>query len=229
MIPNYNFITGGSFVCLDSDPEWKPTRAKLVTGSAVATVMGLNPFQSREQLANIIQGYEIDDFQGNNKTWWGSFSEKHNMAAFSTITGLRTEPHNGLYVSSACPWLGATLDGFVWRTGDERPLETLPLTGLSTGWWRRFQDALEGVEGVGLVEMKQTSRVGDWSYKVPEYYWVQAQSEMFVTGLPWAVVVAKIGADDMRMHLVLADEDFVSNMVEQTRAFAVEVGILKEI
>lgn len=228
MNPNYDFIKGGRFVCLDTDPQWKAERSKLVTGSAVAAIMGLSPFQSREQLANIVQGYEEDTFTGNNRTWWGSFSEKHNMAAFSAITGLRTEPHNGLYTSVSFPWMGATLDGFVWRTGAEEPLQDLPLTGLSTGYWDRFQAALEGLEGPGLIEMKQTSRVGEWSTKVPEYYYAQAQSEMFVTGLHWTAVVAKIGADDMRPHIVLACPEFFADMVEQTRAFAVEVGLLKE-
>lgn len=161
--------------------------------------------------------------------WWGSYSEQHNMQAFSDITGLPVQPHNGFYESKATPLLASTLDGFVWPSEalEEGAIDPLPLGALKQGTW--YDDFWAELylfgEGVGIIEMKQTSRVGEWTKRVPEYYWAQVQMQLYVTGLRWAIICAKIGAADMRFHVVVPDEFFIEAMVDEAHKFAEEAGI----
>lgn len=225
---SYAWIEGkAEFICLDSDPEWLTHRKSHITGSAVASIMGLSPFRDREQfLDEVLNG---SDFNGNKATWWGSEMEVPNLHAFAKITGITVESHNGFYKSVEHPLMAATLDSFAWIPTDLEEPEDPPVGALKrSDWWDDFWGdiAMNRAQGTGLVEMKNTARVGVWSDTVPEYYWAQAQVQMFVTGLTWCVVCAKIGAADMRFHFIYPDEFFVAAMLEESQKFAEEAGIV---
>lgn len=70
--------------------------------------------------------------------------------------------------------------------------------------------------GVGGVEAKDVHpfAVQDWADGVPAYYEAQVHHYLAVTGLPWWVVAADTGADEIQLYFIDADPDFQAKLVE---------------
>lgn len=223
---DYTFVTAAKLICHDDDKCWLDEREKRITGSMVAPIMGLSPWKTREALLASVQKTDKEEFLPNKNMWWGSFCEKNNISAFETITGLSCQPDNSFFGSIEHPLLGATIDGFCWQ-GEFSPMETPPIGARKH--WELFLSDIDGLEGTGLVEAKQTSRIKgegySWTDAPPMYYLCQVQHQLLVTGLPWCIIFARIGASDMRMHLVKADKQFHADIIEECTEFAQEAGV----
>lgn len=207
----------------------------MVTASDVACLLGKAPEYWDPTLRRRVQKTRADlvaekrkggeVFQGNRYTWWGNFMERRNAEAFAHLTGARIRLSGALLRSKATPLLGATLDGLVRAP---RRSERLVHCLSEWGWSEDHLDTLDGLVGtLGTLEMKNTERsqLKEWhENKVPAHYWWQVQAQMYVTGLRWSFVVAKVGAADMRASLVMADEFAQAHIVDEVNAFWREVG-----
>lgn len=226
MTETHTYVTAGTVICNDSDPIWLHERSKRITGSMVAPIMGLSPWKTRSDLLASVQKEDKEEFLPNKNMWWGSFCEKSNIDAYSVITGMDVLPDNTFFGSTEHPILGATIDGFCWHS--ECPPMDPPPIGAKKHWELFLRDIGE-LEGVGLLEAKQTARIkGDgynWTDAPPMYYLCQVQHQLLVTGLPWAIIFARIGASDMRMHVVKADKQFHADIIEECTEFAQEAGV----
>lgn len=213
-----------TFVCLASDDAWLSHRTKVVTGSEVAVLLGLSPWRTVEQLkANWGREEQLKD---TANMWWGREMELPNQQAYSKLLGAPVVPHNGFYVRGP---IGATTDAFIPAGSLLEALEAhRGYIGTSAAaYWRRHVDILSSQDSSKpiLVEMKN---VGDRYKKewatAPAYYEAQVQAQLYATGLDAGVLVAKLGAADIRAHVVLRDDFMLDEMVEKAQAFLKEMG-----
>ena len=90
--------------------QYKEATKSLLTASAFGAAIGLNPYQSRQQLWRIKTGREV--FEGNPNTDYGERSEKYAIAKYEAITGELVEKAR-FCTNPNYPTFGATPDGFV--------------------------------------------------------------------------------------------------------------------
>jgi predicted phage-related endonuclease len=62
-------------------------------------------------------------------------------------------------------------------------------------------------------------RLQDWDQGIPDYYWIQAQYQLAVSGLPLCHVVALVGGQDLRWRRVEADPDWQAMAFEEAAKF----------
>ena len=210
-----------TFVCYDDDPDWLNHRFKHVTASESSVLLDRSPWKSRDQLFSE-KAAMSSPFKDSNSMWWGRESERFNMQMFTKITGIRTRSCNAFLRSNICPVLACTIDGFALAPKGRK--EVLDVA-VKKGWLPEFMDEVHKREGLGLIEMKNTevwSRK-KWFPQPPDYYYIQVQHQLFVTGLDWALLVAKVGAGDMVGHVIDADKALHKMLKEDATAFWKEV------
>lgn len=210
-------------ICDASDKDWLLHRKGLLTGSDAATIVGENRYKSYDKLVQEKAGLRDDTIPQNKYMWFGSEMERANMAAFSKLSGIRCRPMNVLLGSVQIPQYGATIDGMC----------VFPEKGIKIPYWNRQMYSGHFPTrraGLGLVEMKN---VGEknlelWSgMEPPKAYWWQVQAQLDVTGLPWAVLVAKIGAADMRAYFIEKDDFSCEHLRSEIQTFWQDVEKVK--
>ena len=213
-----------TFVCLASDEDWLSHRTKVVTGSEIATILGLSPWRTVEQLkASWGQEEKLKD---TANMWWGREMEEPNQQAYSKLLGLPVVSHNGFYVNGP---LGATTDAFIPAGSLLESLEASKgYIGTSAAtYWRRHVDILSSQDNSKpiLVEMKNVNDRyrKEWA-NAPAYYEAQVQAQLHATALDVGVIVAKLGAADIRAHVILRDDFMIEEMVNKAGEFLEEMG-----
>ena len=135
-----------------SDAYRQATKS-LLTASAFGAAIGLNPYQSRQQLWRIKTGREV--FEGNDRTQYGIDNEPLAIAKYEAITGDLVSPGR-FCTNPKYPSFGATPDGFVVA----RLLEVKsPVSGLykqiPVYYLAQMIGQLEIANGVGSYEACQ--------------------------------------------------------------------------
>jgi predicted phage-related endonuclease len=221
-------------LCDASSPDWHAHRRSMVTGSEMAILFGkalwpkeLSAKEKVQKLARSTRAANDNAFPATRSMAWGSLAEKANMEHFAQITGVRYRHTNALLQSTACPRIGATLDG-VCRVPSADGAWDFPHFCSDDGHSEDLGAEMRKRAGeFGVLEMKQTEFFGkkNWDNACPEYYALQCQTQMFVMGLDWCLIVAKIGCSDIRAYFVDADPLLHEEMVETVERFwAEEVG-----
>lgn len=214
-----------SFVAHAHSPLWAERRTKVVTGTGVASLLGLNPWRGREALLSSYLSPSM--FHGNHRTFWGSELEPSVLSGYAKLTGLTITNANAYFERDL---VGSTIDGLI----DPDSLHNLLAASegyvgtTAPTYWRAGIQALQYLHGRGepvICECKVTSdrNKADWGKEVPKHYWAQLQAQMYVTGLDVSVIVANIGGQDIRHHVVERDEAFQQRMVEEAEKFMKEV------
>ena len=190
-------------VCHDDDPLWLSHRFNHITASESSAIMGRCPWSDRDDVIRR-KISRSDDFTPTRNMWWGSELESFNMKMFTKITGIRTRSCNAFVKSTVTPLLAATIDGFALRPRVE--YETVDLA-LKVNWADHMRDSLRCRSPLGLIEMKNTEAWWGkkWHIAPPEHYVIQLQHQLYVLGLDWGILCAKIGAGDMVAYLIDSD------------------------
>lgn len=218
-----------NYICDALTKEWFKIReaGRMVTGSRVGQLMGLDEWRSRDELLEEMRNPVSVE---SRHMLWGSAMEVPNMKVFASITGLKIAPVNAFFADGR---VGATIDGIV--------LEPLlgPLADVEEGkrwvsaptYWSHSMQQLHEARAKGgakpwLVEMKQTGEKykKHWSKKEhPQNYWAQVQAQLLVTGLDTALLVAKIGTADMRFVVIEADSFFQDDIRMEAQKLIEEI------
>lgn len=102
--------------------EWFEARKGLVTGSRAGAILGLNPWQTANDVMRIMVREYFDaepEFKGNIATRWGNDNEATALQAF-VDGGFVTVEETGFHAHPDLDFLGASPDGLV---GDNAVLE----------------------------------------------------------------------------------------------------------
>jgi putative phage-type endonuclease len=108
-------------------PEWHAMRRNYITGSAIDTVMGANPYETPTKLM-LIKAGKPDDFKGNAATEHGSKYEDIARELYERAHSRRVM-HVGLVPHPTHPLLAHSPDGLSVRCRRTR-------CGRGGGWMR---------------------------------------------------------------------------------------------
>lgn len=230
----------GKLICSATDPQWHNERLKCVTGSSIAYLMGIpvpwnQTADTAEKLwAVLLEKYttKATPWKESRSMWWGRESEECNIQLFCKAafppSSYCVEPTNEFWREG---YIGSTIDAKLVLGGSTQLSDSSIATSARTYWRDNLihplQQQLGGGNTTGLIEAKQTKErnAKSWGKEPPPYYYSQCQAQMYVTGLPWVILFARIGGDDVRAHLITPDELFVEEMVERAEKFWSEVSL----
>lgn len=175
---------------MNEGPQWLEERRKGIGGSDIAAIMGLSPWKTPYQIYRE-KRKEVDAWQGNEATDWGKRQEPVIRQWYSDTTGRCVRLPEKILFHSKYPFMLASLDGF---TDDPRGVE-IKTARSSKGW---------GEPGTN---------------EIPDYYTLQVQHYMVVTGFEVFDVPVSIGGGSPELYEVPADKELQEMIIEACAAF----------
>ena len=175
---------------MNEGPQWLEERRKGIGGSDVAAIMGLSPWKTAFQVYQE-KRKEVVGWQGNEATDWGKRMEPAIRQWYSDTTGRCVRLPEKIMVNSRHPFMLASLDGF---TDDPRGVEIKTARSMK-GW---------GEPGTN---------------EIPDYYLLQIQHYMVVTGFPVFDVPVSIGGGAPNLYEVPADKELQEMIIDACAGF----------
>lgn len=222
------------YICHDKDPQWLEERRKVFTASEIAAFFGEGYKSQKEVLLGKFDLAPSDsDPDLARKAWWGREMERANMRAFSALTGFRSRPVNAFLTSVRLPSLGCTIDGLT--TGLDLRCGLLEMKNVEMFDQRIDMDDQYEKIHEGKIQLYDLDNRVRWRNgfdgekpRLPKYRWIQVQAQLYVTGYPFAVLCAKIGAADMVWHTIYPDELFFLDLEEVVRRAQKKLDKMRE-
>jgi putative phage-type endonuclease len=175
---------------MNEGPQWLEERRKGIGGSDVAAIMGLSPWKTPYRVYQE-KRKEVDDWQGNEATDWGKRQEPVIRQWYSDTTGRCVYLPEKILFHGKYPFMLASLDGYT----DGRRIVEIKTARSSKGW---------GEPGTN---------------EIPDYYALQVQHYLCVTGFEVADVPVSIGGGSPELYEVPADRELQEMMIEAEVAF----------
>lgn len=178
--------------------EYLEERRKGIGGSDIGAIMGLSPWKTAFRVYQE-KRKEVEDWKGNELTDWGLRLEPAIRQWYSDFTGRPVRVPEKILVSEKYPFLFASLDGFT----DDRRIVEIKTARSGKGWGEPGTD------------------------EVPDYYALQVQHYMIVTGFEVADIPVSIAGGPPELYEVPADRELQEMIIDACAAFwrRVEMGM----
>ncbi len=176
-----------------SREEWLRWRKKGIGGSDVASILGINKWSSAIELWLDKTNQKNDPKEVNSAMEWGAILEPVIRNYFSTVTGKSVVEVKAILQNPKYPFMLADIDGAT-TTNNGDP---------------------------AILEIKTASEYkrDEWLEGVPNYYLVQCQHYLCVTGVSKAYVAVLIGGNSFRIYEVDADPEVQQMLIAVERDF----------
>lgn len=205
--------------------EWLAQRRTGIGGSDVAAVLGLSKYRSPLDVYKDKIGETLDSEQ-SQAAYWGTKLEDIVAKEFQERTGLKVQRVNRQLSREG--WMHANIDravvnhaisGTVRIQGEAKQAETGRL--LTTDAILECKTASSYIAdqwGPSQEEEIVSGKVVS-DHKIPIYYETQVQWYLGVTGASVCFVAALLGGQDFRIYLVHRDNEVITALQDQCRAF----------
>lgn len=196
--------------------EWLKERQKGIGSSEIASILGLNPYQSPLDVYNSkIKDPDREPQEETPKTRAGLMVEPVVAKLFKIETGYTPVQDHKIRFNDKFPFIRANIDRMILRTDDKAQVHH---------------------ETPGVLEMKNTEHrtIARWDEdesgvkQLPLYYWCQIQHQMFCTGWIWGFLYFFVSGYDTRSFYVEPNGDFTKDMVKEADIFW-HKNVLKQI
>lgn len=213
---------------------WLAQRRTGIGGSDVAAILGLSKYKSPLDVYNDKTG-QTPDGEQSQAAYWGTKLEDIVAKEFQERTGLKVQRVNKQL--SREEWMHANIDravvnhaisGTVRIQGEAKQAETGRL--LTTDAILECKTASSYIAdqwGPSQEEEIVSGKVVS-DHKIPIYYETQVQWYLGVTGASVCFVAALLGGQDFRIYLVQRDNEVITALQDQCRAFWFE-NVMKRI
>jgi putative phage-type endonuclease len=178
--------------------HWLAERAQDITSTEVSALFGLSPYMTEFELWHRKKDSVIVEIADNERMRWGRRLE-------SAIAEGAAEDNN-------------------WRI--EKFSSYLRVPELRIG--SSFDFKMHSERGVGILEVKNVDSLvfrNNWSVsedgvlEAPDHIELQVQHQMFVSGLPYVVVVALIGGNTQHILTREADSEVAQTIANRVAEF----------
>lgn len=162
---------------------WLEYRRRGIGGSDVSAISGLNPWRS-PMAVYLEKTGQIEPQDENEAMYWGSTLEDIVAQEFSKRTGLKVRRWNAMLQHPKYPFMLANID----------------------------REISNPDQGRGILECKTTGGFGakDWeNEEIPDYYMLQVQHYLAVTGLPYAYLAVLIGGQKYQHTFIPRDNEII--------------------
>ena len=170
--------------------QWLEERRKGIGGSDIAAILGLSPWKTPFQVYQEKRG-EVGDWEGNEATDWGKRMEPAIRQWYSDQTGRSVRLPDKIMYHGKYRFMLASLDGFT----DDRRVVEIKTARSGKGW---------GEPG---------------SNEIPDYYALQCQHYLIVTGFEVADVPVSIGGGSPELYEVQEDKELHGMIIDAAADF----------
>lgn len=178
--------------------EWLKIRHGYVSSTESAALFGLSPYLTAFELALQKSDKIVSDFQGNERTAWGTRLEDAIAQGIGEDYGVLVRKQSG-YAVHPDARMGSSFD--------------YEIVGVAQS--RRFlgdQSLREQFEkhGPGVLEIKNVDSLvykNDWSEEAPAHIEIQVQHQLECIRYPWAVIGVLVGGNRNEILIRERDED----------------------
>lgn len=188
-----------------SKEEWLKLRKRGIGGSDVSSILGINKWKSELELWLEKTDQDCGLPVENEAMMWGNIMEPVIRKHFYDTTGRKVIEVKAIMQSAKYPFMIANVDGI---TVDDNG-------------------------NPAILEIKTTSEYKryDWEKDVPNYYQVQVQHYLCVTGLDKAYIAVLIGGNTFKVFEVNSDREIQKMLISLEADFwnKVEKRIRPEI
>lgn len=177
-----------------TEEQFHAVRRDLITGTDIATVLGLNPYSTAYSLALEKKG-KLPPREESDATWVGKQLEPTILALFSRKMNRKVRPNRTIYAHPDHLWAGGTPDGF---TDDDGPLEGIE------------------AKAVGVQASFGWGEAG--TEDVPVWYFTQVHWYSGICGgIPWNLI-GLMGTKG-QVHPIAPDADMFARLLAAGREF----------
>lgn len=172
-------------------PQWHEARRHYVCASECAAVLGLSPWDSALDVYLLKRGL-TEPGESNRAMRRGNALEPFIMSEFEAETTFKGFKPTFMAVSKEHDWLAANVD---WICHTDNIGAEFKSSDASQNWGESF------------------------SQDVPDYYFIQVQHQLLVTGLDVIYLVALLPFSDLRLYPITPDAEVQARIIEATREF----------
>lgn len=160
-------------ICKNRD-EWLKKRKTIGIGaSQAAAALGMNPWQSNQDLWELLTGRKTPtNLSDNDRVQYGVEAEPHIRALFQLEHPELTLEYNqyDILQSDDYPYMFATLDGELTET----------------------DTCKRGILEIKTAEPQNKAGWSEWDGQVPQHYYIQILHQLIVTGWDFAILRARL-------------------------------------
>lgn len=204
---------------LSTMDDWHKRRYRGIGGSEIASVMGLNKYQSPYDLW-CVKTFRTDPFSGNDMTEFGTVMEDYVAKRYAEITGYTVEKDNTHYNGNDvdAPQLVGNIDRLVTLPdGSKRILECKTAKDPSQS---DMLDSKSWGDGNVYYNGKQISS----DDRIPTNYYLQVQQYMLITGVHSADLCVLFRTDcSVRVYSIPFNQEICSQIIASSRKFWIAV------
>lgn len=204
---------------LSTMDDWHKRRYRGIGGSEIASVMGLNKYQSPYELW-CVKTFRKEPFSGNDMTEFGTVMEDYVAKRYAEITGYTVERDNTHYNGNNvdAPQLVGNIDRMVTLPyGSKRILEC------KTARDPTQSDMLDSKSwGDGNCYYNGKQIISD--DRIPTNYYLQVQQYMLITGVHSADLCVLFRSDcSVRIYSIPFNQEICSQIIASSRKFWMSV------
>lgn len=184
----------------DNTPEWHDQRAKGIGGSDVGAIMGVSPWNTRDDIFKIKTGQVIPELKTNKAgaLWRGSVWENYIARQFAMRNPQKVLVHcKSSWMNNDRPHQFANIDGLLYEPGLQVP--------------------------DSILEIKTSSTPYSWENGVPAYYRMQVLWYMDTFGIRKGFLSVMIDDHDFRQYEVEPKPKEMEWIHEEVDGFVAEV------
>ncbi len=204
---------------LSTMDEWHKRRYRGIGGSEIASVMGLNKYQSPYELW-CVKTFRTEPFSGNDMTEFGTVMEDYVAKRYAEITGYTVEKDNTHYNGNNvdAPQLVGNIDRLVTLPdGSKRILECKTARDPTQS---DMLDSKSWGDGNSYYNGKQISS----DDRIPTNYYLQVQQYMLITGVHSADLCVLFRTDcSVRIYSIPFNQEICNQIIASSRKFWIAV------
>jgi putative phage-type endonuclease len=203
----------------DNEEEtWHTRRLTGLGGSDIGTVLGLNPYQTIDELWRI-KTSRASGFEGNAATHWGHILEDVVAQEFAAVTGRKVMRSGKHFISKELPFMVGNVDRFIMSPTPDGSFRRDAILECKTASQYNDKKFAKEVAWYCDGEFSKDVRCVTSPTDIPLSYYMQCQHYMYVTGIHKCYLAALIGGRDFRIYIINWSETDVRFMLRKAQEF----------
>ena len=197
-------------IYVNSEEEWLEIRKTGIGGSDAGAVCGVNPYRSPVQ-AWLEKTGKADNFEDNERMFWGRELEDVVANIFARLNGFKVRRNNAILVHPDYDFMLANLDREIVGQEEKTILEVKTASEYTLKNWTEGDipaKCMSFSEGIWAPSVSTISG------NIPEYYQLQVQHYMCVTGATKAYLVVLIGGGRYLQFEIQRDDELINYLIQ---------------
>lgn len=205
--------------------EWLKIRHGYVSSTESAALFGMSPYMTAFELALMKTDKIASDFEGNERTAWGTRLQDAIAEGIGQDYGVVVRPQRGYAVHPECR-MGSSFDyEIVGLRESGVSFQKVPLEFNAPNGDNTLQELFRK-HGPGVLEIKNVDSLvykREWEDEPPAHIDIQVQHQLECIRYPWAVIGVLVGGNRNEIVIRERDASVGKSLVKKIAAFWADI------